>query len=564
MSEEQKADAPAPEQKEAVKHEVQFIPSAVEILDPNLSNVKCVAKMARICYKNEKETSEEDDTRLIKSCIKRGHTSILEHGAISLVIPEGDTPQNRALFMKLLGKKDARINYPTMGGIFIESAVAAQDRYMTGWIDPTIIRRHCKRLGLPFDESKQQSASPAILADIRAWRDVMQTRISYSLDSDTPVLFLLGVKILVELNKLESTFFQDLIDSIDNNFLAKFKPNDSNNHSDIYRVLAAKFFDSVLEEHVKDSGETIKNYTKKLTCENLCEFFFEGDWQFYAEEADPSAKLSVIFTTNRAVTHQLVRHRLDVGYSQESQRYVNFSSKGCTAITPLIDPVKYEKFAITDFGRAGELKDDLESKKIMTDAIVAAFEAYNKLIETGLPPEVARNVLPNACATKIGVTWLRHSGFTNLTFWRMEGHAQYDIRKLVSTVVAQGMLQKHPFLMALSPSLTAEWIMQIKNTTPGVITEQTAKSIVDECRKRSEHIKQLVEKQRAQLKAAAEAHELAQKKRIEAELAERKAAEAAKAAEDQLSSTSPETPVAPEVAAGTPDAPAPAPGSAEA
>ena len=94
---------------------------------------------------------------------------------------------------------------------------------------------------------------------------------------------------------------------------------------------------------------------------------------------------------SRAVTHELVRHRI-ASYSQRSQRYAR--EDGCVYFTP------------------PELSDDPEYDKIMH----MLCDYYIKKLEQGVKPELARYVLPNAWRTEIMKTMnfreLRH--FINL------------------------------------------------------------------------------------------------------------------------------------------------------
>lgn len=96
---------------------------------------------------------------------------------------------------------------------------------------------------------------------------------------------------------------------------------------------------------------------------------------------------------SRVVTHEMVRHRL-ASYSQRSQRYVNESTP--IYITP------------------PELQDNLAEPAIVPAnrpartflrAMWAAWDSYESLLKTGIPKEIARYVLPNACETQIICTW---------------------------------------------------------------------------------------------------------------------------------------------------------------
>jgi len=87
---------------------------------------------------------------------------------------------------------------------------------------------------------------------------------------------------------------------------------------------------------------------------------------------------------SRALTHQLVRHRL-ASYNQQSQRYVTLRGEPEVVIPESIS---------TD----GELF------AVFHTAVDTAYNAYQTLLDAGVPAEDARYVLPNACISKIVVT----------------------------------------------------------------------------------------------------------------------------------------------------------------
>jgi len=108
---------------------------------------------------------------------------------------------------------------------------------------------------------------------------------------------------------------------------------------------------------------------------------------------------------SRAMTHQLVRHRL-MSFSQQSQRYVdeeNFRS---------VVPKTIKKEDIDDFHK---------------DMIIIR-QMYNKWRQRGIKKEDARFVLPNACSSEIVVS-------ANFREWRhvlkirLLPKAQWEIRE---------------------------------------------------------------------------------------------------------------------------------------
>lgn len=95
------------------------------------------------------------------------------------------------------------------------------------------------------------------------------------------------------------------------------------------------------------------------------------------------ASASFYIKCSRAVTHELIRHRIGA-YSQRSQRYVK-ESEPSYVFPPEIQTSKQQDYFIK--------------------AMIVAWESYNELLKHGIKPEIARYVLPNACFTEIICTW---------------------------------------------------------------------------------------------------------------------------------------------------------------
>ena len=87
---------------------------------------------------------------------------------------------------------------------------------------------------------------------------------------------------------------------------------------------------------------------------------------------------------SRALTHQLVRHRL-ASFNQQSQRYVKF--------TDGVGIVKPETVA-----------EDEHANAVFDEAIDTILTAYQTMLEAGIPAEDARYILPNAAESKIVIT----------------------------------------------------------------------------------------------------------------------------------------------------------------
>lgn len=96
--------------------------------------------------------------------------------------------------------------------------------------------------------------------------------------------------------------------------------------------------------------------------------------------------LSVKFTVDRGVTHELVRHRL-CSFAQESTRYCNYSGKKFGHDVRFVIPYFF--------------KDKPDAIGIWADACVKAEQAYFDLLDGDGTPQEARTVLPNSTAAEI-------------------------------------------------------------------------------------------------------------------------------------------------------------------
>lgn len=117
---------------------------------------------------------------------------------------------------------------------------------------------------------------------------------------------------------------------------------------------------------------------------------------------------SVLFTVDRGITHELVRHRL-ASYSQESTRYCNYANARFGSEIAVIDPSKsisldFSMDAVTSEEATAILQEWVQ-------AIEHAEKHYMRLIELGASPQIARSVLPQCTKADIMVT-------ANIREWR--------------------------------------------------------------------------------------------------------------------------------------------------
>lgn len=123
--------------------------------------------------------------------------------------------------------------------------------------------------------------------------------------------------------------------------------------------------------------------------------FIESLIQRGHESVVEHEKVSVLFITDRGVSHEIVRHRIG-SYSQESTRYCNYNQ----------DRFGNEITVIEPFYLVGR-----NEYKIWEEACLFAEKSYNRMISQNCLPQEARAVLPNSLKTEIVVTF-------NMREWR--------------------------------------------------------------------------------------------------------------------------------------------------
>ncbi len=96
-------------------------------------------------------------------------------------------------------------------------------------------------------------------------------------------------------------------------------------------------------------------------------------------------RYTVEFITNRAMSHELVRHRASASFSQESQRYVRYND------IQFIEPVGFDNWS-------DRMRTSVVGHLGLTES------EYQYMVASNLKPQQARNILPNATATRIIMT----------------------------------------------------------------------------------------------------------------------------------------------------------------
>lgn len=142
------------------------------------------------------------------------------------------------------------------------------------------------------------------------------------------------------------------------------------------------------EDKISEDGETAKKFVKMLIDRGH-------------EAMIEHSSLSVKFTVDRGVSHELVRHRI-ASFAQESTRYVNYS----------LDKFGNE-INVIDINGGINLDNKMKDMNALDIAAIIyewrmamqdAEKHYMNMIELGATPQVARSVLPNSTKTEITIT----------------------------------------------------------------------------------------------------------------------------------------------------------------
>jgi len=127
--------------------------------------------------------------------------------------------------------------------------------------------------------------------------------------------------------------------------------------------------------------------------------------------------VTVLFKTDRAVSHEIVRHR-PCAQSQESQRYVKYDGD-----MEFIAPSWYDSA-------------DSAQKAVWEQSMYLAEHNYKRLLQGGLKAQDARTVLPNSTATSI-VTTAYLPEWDHIFYLRTSSAAYPSMRSLMVSAQKQ-------------------------------------------------------------------------------------------------------------------------------
>jgi len=161
----------------------------------------------------------------------------------------------------------------------------------------------------------------------------------------------------------------------------------------VWQSVKREFIIPNAQKLIEVCGRTCYKSEDKITAESAAKFvkmLLERGHESVIEHGWASFRV----VCDRGVSHEFVRHRL-MSYSQESTRYCNYGKEKFGGEITVIEPP----------GLTGETRD------LWIASIRMAEHSYLGMITMGVPPEIARSVLPTCLKTELVAT-------ANLREWR--------------------------------------------------------------------------------------------------------------------------------------------------
>lgn len=143
-----------------------------------------------------------------------------------------------------------------------------------------------------------------------------------------------------------------------------------------------------------------------------------SDYKFNYMEKPHHTYHSFVFTTDRGVSHEMVRHR-PASFSQESTRYCNYSNKKFGSELTFIKPADFDSWGHS-------------SQVYYNHGLRVAEKIYFGMLADGRTPQEARGVLPTDLKTTIAMTTNEQewNHFFNLRYFEATGKAHPNMKKV--------------------------------------------------------------------------------------------------------------------------------------
>lgn len=167
-------------------------------------------------------------------------------------------------------------------------------------------------------------------------------------------------------------------------------------------------------------GDSLEEKKRTL----LKKLMLRGHWGVFEHP-----QMTLWFRVSRACMAQITRHR-HVSFDIQSMRYVDFSNVDPTSEEDIKFPRTWdaEKVSTREGTRAITMPVD-QRRELVEATYTKCVEAYNELVEAGMPKEDARMLLP--IGTKINITAsMNIRAALHIVSMRGAGDAQAEIQEL--------------------------------------------------------------------------------------------------------------------------------------
>jgi len=142
---------------------------------------------------------------------------------------------------------------------------------------------------------------------------------------------------------------------------------------------------------------------------------------------------TILFTTDRLTSHQLVRHRLGA-MTQESTHYISYAKEKFGREIAVMRPLS--------------VQEGTEAYRIWLESCRQSEGAYLEMVDKGVKHHQARFVLPSCLKTEIAMTY-------NLRMWRTIFDQRCSPNNTAETVFA--CMAAARIMSALCPEIMGDW-----------------------------------------------------------------------------------------------------------
>ena len=193
-------------------------------------------------------------------------------------------------------------------------------------------------------------------------------------------------------------------------------------------ILSKESYEDMLEI-IEIAGRTCYKSEDNIT-DDSAERFIKSLMDKKHKSVLEHAKVTIRVICDRGVTHEIVRHRM-ASYSQESTRYCNYSKDKFGNEITVIKPCF--------------LEEDTKKYYLWLKTCENCEKAYFEMLDIGMTPQEARDILPNSLKTEIVMT-LNISSWRNFLELRNSKAAHPQMRE-VSSMIYDEFEQKYPIFV---------------------------------------------------------------------------------------------------------------------